>query len=42
MKSLHIVGLFCPYRRSLLTLVWSAQGDMVFDMEDEQVHKNRI
>jgi len=26
MKSPHTVGLFCPYSRSLLTLVWSAQG----------------
>ena len=23
LKSPHIVGLFCPYSRSLLTLVWS-------------------
>ena len=26
LKSPHIVGLFCPYSRSLLTLVWSAQA----------------
>jgi hypothetical protein len=26
LKSPHIVGLFCPYSRSLLTLVWSTQG----------------
>jgi len=25
-KSPHIVGLFCPYNRSLLTLFWSAQA----------------
>jgi hypothetical protein len=25
LKSPHIVGLFCPYSRSLLRLVWSAQ-----------------
>ena len=25
LKSLHIVGLFCPESGSLLTLVWSAQ-----------------
>jgi hypothetical protein len=24
LKSPHIVGLFCPYSRSLLTLVWQA------------------
>ena len=26
LKSPHIVGLFCPYSRSLLTLVWSTQA----------------
>jgi hypothetical protein len=26
LKSPHIVGLFCPYSGSLLTLVWSAQA----------------
>jgi hypothetical protein len=26
LKSPHIVGLFCPYRRSLLTLLWPAQA----------------
>ena len=25
-KSAHMVGLFCPYSRSLLTLVWSSQA----------------
>jgi len=27
LKSPHIVGLFCPYSRSLLTLAWSAPFD---------------
>jgi threonyl-tRNA synthetase len=26
LKSPHMVGLFCPCSRSLLTLVWSAQA----------------
>jgi len=26
LQSPHIVGLFCPYRRSLLTLFWSTQA----------------
>ena len=26
LKSPHILGLFCPYSKSLLTLVWSAQA----------------
>jgi hypothetical protein len=26
LKSPHIIGLFCPYSRSLLTRVWSAQA----------------
>jgi hypothetical protein len=29
LKSPHIVGLFCPYSRSLLTLVWSTQAQLL-------------
>jgi len=28
LKSQHNVGLFCPYSRSLLTLVWSWQANL--------------
>jgi hypothetical protein len=28
LKSPHLVGLFCPYSRSLLTIVWSAQAHL--------------
>ena len=33
LKSPHIVGLFCPYSRSLLTLVWSTQCPHLFARE---------
>jgi hypothetical protein len=35
LKSPHIVGLFCPYSRSLLTLVWSAQAGITARSCDE-------
>ena len=33
LKSPHISGLFCPYSRSLLTLVWSAQARGVIEVK---------
>jgi hypothetical protein len=32
----HIIGLFCPYSRSLLTLVWSTQ--VLSNSDDETLH----
>jgi len=39
----HIVGLFCPYSRSLFTLVWSAQADATQQLGavEEQLRSQR-
>jgi hypothetical protein len=37
LKSPHIVGLFCPYSRSHLTLVWSTQEREEMQKEGDQL-----
>ena len=40
LKSPHIVGLFCPYSRSLLTLGWSTQAELICRAAAAAAEKN--